>query len=459
MVTEAAKLAHDFILLPANTKFPEVLSNLGIRTIQVSGQNVLTERECDKAGVPFEFFKAFAKLTSRRTLGKGSTATHLLDPVQKQLPMEMDPMEMDSSDFFIKSLLGLNETIITPEDQSHYDRLLDWGEAVALLSALYLLATPNSNEKGLDLQLAKARIMKLSENPCWLTPTALRLGVLGTLNHANDHFMGAKRGILLTQRETTAAEKFQCPYIPEMTDLEVGLFFKPQQMPPAITAAARSVVMVEIDNGRGSGVVIEGSSYILTARHVLGTINRSGEKKTVTISGDGFKLRSAAEVVTIDVTHGDALPDLALLYVPDMPKKVKPVHEDSSKGIGRKRSEVFLIGAPHQFEPIEQLVSVGQIDPVATQGDTQGLVHSTAIALPGVSGGAAVNKDGEFLGIVVEMTTDDMHPKEIVHHGDSRQLLLTANVKYQIKGSRFYPIDTWGASIRNTIRAHQKIKR
>jgi S1-C subfamily serine protease len=151
---------------------------------------------------------------------------------------------------------------------------------------------------------------------------------------------------------------------------------------PLAQRVLRSVFTVEADFGAGSGFAAwrdGGATYALTAYHVV-----SG--------GDSVSLRRAGgewqgEVVEVDETN-----DLAVVRVNDRigPPLWQDVDATRSPVAG---DELLLVGSPYG---LEGSVTTGVVSRV-----TYNSIQTDAAANPGNSGGPALTRDGEVVGVLV----------------------------------------------------------
>lgn len=513
--------ARTSIILSQDPEIKTLLADLGIN---ITKSSLLTEDMCKEAGLPFEFFKRFASLT---TVGShGSALKHF---EKKSQPSREVKQQTDGQDAELQNFAAVLKQQTDGQDaglQSFADVLLDGAETALLKLSLAMLDSDGEIAKagnGLghghlkQPASVKEKLSELGNAPCWLTTEAMKKYLFGRINGETNYQLGAESfmGIPIPfSRTTSLANEFECPYLPTMAEHSKGLFFKPENMPPKIEATANSTVILEIGNGRGSGVVALHPNYILTARHVIGKPEVKDGKKTVPLKvkyGDGKVLETRAEVIDILGEPFDNAPDLSVLYVPDLPRELIPLQftknhgrpikprtlskterqlflnnqpvngerlsdtwKTASDGLfeiilgladvnatGARRYDsqrVFLIGAPTQRTPVEKLVSTGAIMSNNTIAyslmDSRRLVHTNAIALPGNSGGPAINSDGKIEGIVVEMEL----PLEYSSPGQKKKVLKHGNFPIMdITASVIYHMDIWGEKIRSTIEAHRKI--
>jgi S1-C subfamily serine protease len=144
---------------------------------------------------------------------------------------------------------------------------------------------------------------------------------------------------------------------------------------------------VDTGIGTGSGVVLHGSGFVVTAAHVV------EEAEAIELEyKDGTK--SGAHIVTLSRTE-----DIALLKAEYVPKDVAvPALADSDKvKVGQL---VFAVGTPENYPHTMSTGIVSSIRNEAPKGLVPGHVIQTDAALnPGNSGGPLFTERGEVLGI------------------------------------------------------------
>lgn len=141
----------------------------------------------------------------------------------------------------------------------------------------------------------------------------------------------------------------------------------------------RTVVLVNTDLGRGSGVVVSSSGLIITNVHVV-----DGAKNIFVRYG---LKRYLAKVVYY---HHEI--DIAFLKIQANTPNYTRVYNKLSK----HGDEVYAIGSPLG---IENFVSKGITSKFILQNGKYPLIFTDATITNGSSGGALFNKDGELIGI------------------------------------------------------------
>lgn len=511
-------------IIPKDPELYRLFDQLGIERIEVTRElldfdgSMVKEEAIIKAGLSPEFFRAFTSLTKVNEDPKNSTAARLLAPTTRKLGIESRShsiSEMRASQAYVsilkhlisnKSLTKSHESDLEKETQMQkvMDAIIDGDEATALKVALSLLGTDK------DKTLARERINDLGANSCWLSPESMRVALFGFVNGDLQHkvgwvvFMGLHVG-----RETTEAIEFGCDYLPSMAELTNGLSFRPESMPANIQNVATSTVILKNGGGVGTGFIALYPKYVVTAYHVVrGAVERDGKKfipLKITVGEE--EILAEAEVVSVSGIGSHAKPDLAVLYVPDLPDGIKPLAfsddskiedteatgvnegqqkknkiilkiidllrenpeqfkmkpspdekrrlrrllsqlEQEAENIIHYSKKVFVIGAPSQKPPYDLLVTEGKIDTLKVGVKQPNLVAITAPALPGNSGGPAVNEEGNVVGVVVQL--------QFEKEDSSRRRFGKVIKKGELTGGKMYAISTWGPSIREAIEKHRK---
>jgi serine protease Do len=152
---------------------------------------------------------------------------------------------------------------------------------------------------------------------------------------------------------------------------------------------------VTIIDGLGSGVLISNDGKILTAAHVVQTVDVA----TVEFS-DGREIM--AHVIGSDIRS-----DVALLQLNEIPRGVAPATLGDSDKV-EVGDQVFVIGAPYG---ISQTLSVGHLSGRhRLNGNTEGMtsvefLQTDAAINGGNSGGPMFDMDGNLIGIVSSIMT------------------------------------------------------
>ena len=153
---------------------------------------------------------------------------------------------------------------------------------------------------------------------------------------------------------------------------------------PIANRVLASVFTVEGFDGSGSGWAAwsdAGSTYIVTAQHVVGDFN-----------GVPVKVRRGARTWTGRVVKIDRVNDLALIRVrAEIGKPLWPdPTQQPSPAVG---DELILIGSPYG---LEGTVTTGVVSRI-----THNRIQTDAAANPGNSGGPAVDQDGYVVGVLL----------------------------------------------------------
>ncbi len=162
----------------------------------------------------------------------------------------------------------------------------------------------------------------------------------------------------------------------------------PQTTAHSITSAVAkvkpSVVRVKMNDGMGSGFVVDKAGYILTNSHVV------EDSKTVTVVFDNTR------EVNASVIARDEIVDLAILRV--FGESLVAVNFAQSNEI-MQGQDVIAIGYPLDLEGSVS-VSRGIISAFRTDNGVN-YIQTDAALNPGNSGGPLINLDGEVLGVNV----------------------------------------------------------
>jgi putative serine protease PepD len=153
---------------------------------------------------------------------------------------------------------------------------------------------------------------------------------------------------------------------------------------PLAAKILKSVYTVETEDGLGAGFagwVKDGQLYIVTAAHVVSEI---GEHVNLERNNGGWD----AEVVGIDTKR-----DLAILRVSGRPVGSKPLWQKPLRNRPRPGDELLLVGSPYG---LSGTVTSGVVSAVRPN-----LIQTDAAANPGNSGGPAVDRHGNVVGVLV----------------------------------------------------------
>ncbi len=160
--------------------------------------------------------------------------------------------------------------------------------------------------------------------------------------------------------------------------------------PPTVAEMSNTVVEIRssvlneegalVEDGTGSGVVVDKSGYVLTCNHVV------ADTVQVLVEVDG--VRSKATVIA-----QDARLDLALLKV-DRQFPAAVTWGDSAKL--KLGDTVFAIGFPFD---VAKLVRKGIISSIGYSIESRPFVVTDAQINPGDSGGGVFDANGRFIGV------------------------------------------------------------
>src|SRR5918996_1513774 len=143
----------------------------------------------------------------------------------------------------------------------------------------------------------------------------------------------------------------------------------------------------------GTGVIVHGDGYVLTAHHVV-----ANARRIVVVTPGEFR----APAVMIG---SDSDQDLALLKIETVGLTDAPI---GYAGAVKLDQEVIVVGYPFGLREVS--ISRGHISAVRTKGVKRVFQVDAAIN-PGNSGGPVFNRQGEVVGLV---TTKFSHPSGIV---------------------------------------------
>jgi S1-C subfamily serine protease len=154
---------------------------------------------------------------------------------------------------------------------------------------------------------------------------------------------------------------------------------------PLASRVLKSVFTVETENGLGSGFVAwtDGSaSYLVTANHVI-----EGQLGTgVTISRKGASW--SGDISAVDPGH-----DLAVIRIEGSPAGATPLWQNPHGPKPRTGDQLLLVGSPYG---LYGTVTTGIVSRV-----TRRAIQTDAAANPGNSGGPALDKQGQVVGVLV----------------------------------------------------------
>ncbi len=154
-----------------------------------------------------------------------------------------------------------------------------------------------------------------------------------------------------------------------------------------------SVVYIKAGDGSGTGVVVNGDGFILTALHVV-----EGASTIEIAFADGT--RTQASVMASDPAN-----DIALLAPEELPQTLVPAVLGASARLN-VGDDVVAIGNQLGLGDSTTAGVVSGLGRTAGRkngADLKGLIQFDAAVNPGSSGGPLVNTRGEIVGIVVAL--------------------------------------------------------
>jgi S1-C subfamily serine protease len=151
------------------------------------------------------------------------------------------------------------------------------------------------------------------------------------------------------------------------------------------------------DAGVGSGVLISKDGKILTAAHVV----EGGQSITIEFA-DGQRLKA-------EVVESDSSADIALLKVDHVPVAATIAKLGDSDG-AETGDDIFIVGAPYG---LSNTLTVGRISARRPDEPRGGILsineflQTDAVINPGNSGSPVFNKEGEVVGIVSSVVSNN----------------------------------------------------
>jgi len=157
----------------------------------------------------------------------------------------------------------------------------------------------------------------------------------------------------------------------------------------AIEKIQPSVVRITTHNGYGSGVIVDGSGYIITNHHVINAA------ETITIALSDGRLFEG------DIIISDPIMDLALVSIKASDLPTASLGNSEQLLLGH---DVISIGYPLGL-PGSATVSKGIVSAFREFNGVT-FIQTDAAINPGSSGGALINLQGEVIGINVGKKVD-----------------------------------------------------
>jgi S1-C subfamily serine protease len=186
------------------------------------------------------------------------------------------------------------------------------------------------------------------------------------------------------QKQVTRLESRGALLAGRVGSTEKTLKRKETGIAPLAARVRRSVFTVETDRGLGSGFVAwtDGdTSYLITANHVV-----EGQLGDVSITRKGNSWNG--ELSAVDPQH-----DLALIRINAKPAGASPLWQAARRRPPRTGDELLLVGSPYG---LYGTVTTGIVSRV-----TRRVIQTDAAANPGNSGGPALDKRGNVVGVLV----------------------------------------------------------
>lgn len=143
-----------------------------------------------------------------------------------------------------------------------------------------------------------------------------------------------------------------------------------------------AVVVVETDEGLGSGFIIKPDGVIVTNHHVVANAKEMAVKLP---SGEVYK--------NVYLLSSDPTNDLAFLKIEAVDLPTIPLGNSNNVQVG---DEVLLVGAP---KGLDQTASNGLISGIRIDNGVR-VLQTSAAASPGSSGGPLLNQSGEAVGVM-----------------------------------------------------------
>ena len=149
-----------------------------------------------------------------------------------------------------------------------------------------------------------------------------------------------------------------------------------------VEATRPSVVVIQTDQGQGSGFLVRDNGTIVTNHHVISESTRAL-----------IKLESGEKFRRVHVLVSDPSKDLAILRIESAGLPFLPLGDSNRARVGE---EVILIGSP---KGLEQTVSNGIVSGTRLTETGFEVIQTTAAASPGSSGGPLLDRRGQVIGV------------------------------------------------------------
>jgi len=173
---------------------------------------------------------------------------------------------------------------------------------------------------------------------------------------------------------------------------------------PSISLAQRAVVSISIGNFWGSGILISRQGHILTCAHLFA--------KYVDSKGTLYS-RIRVWLCTDQWIDGQiewiskGYLDFALVRVIP-PKDIEPIPWEPTITEPKAGQDIFVIG--HAIwgpsKKLRATCSSGSISNIVFLHGKPAIIQTNALVYGGASGGLLINKEGQFLGVIVSNTSN-----------------------------------------------------
>jgi S1-C subfamily serine protease len=157
---------------------------------------------------------------------------------------------------------------------------------------------------------------------------------------------------------------------------------RPAEWTEIVAHTRPAVVVIQTDEGLGSGFIIKPDGIIVTNNHVIADAKQVAVKFP---SGEVYK--------NVYLLSSDPVKDLAFLKIEAVDLPTIPLGNSNNVQVG---DEVILVGTP---QGLEQTVSNGLISGIRVDNGVR-VLQTSAPASPGSSGGPLLNRSGEVIGVM-----------------------------------------------------------
>jgi S1-C subfamily serine protease len=187
------------------------------------------------------------------------------------------------------------------------------------------------------------------------------------------------------RKEVTLLESRGAALASRVGSAEKTLKRRDSGIAPVASRVLMSVFTIESEVGLGSGFVAwrdSSGTYLLTANHVVEG-HLIGE---VTVSRKGGSW--SGEVSAVDPEH-----DLAVIRISAKPAGARPLWQTPRTAPPRAGDQLLLLGSPYG---LYGTVTTGIVSRVTSRA-----IQTDAAANPGNSGGPALDREGQVVGVLV----------------------------------------------------------